>query len=119
MLDRPGRRKVRTRKGCGVRRKWLSTLLKYGIGLAQLAYVIYRYWEPEGAGAVGLKSALGRPNRWEFLPLAGLCVAILVSITFVRWWMLVRAQDLPFSLRDAFRLGLVGYFFNTFLPGSV
>src|SRR5262249_17571208 len=33
--------------------------------------------------------------------------------------MLVRAQNLPFSLRDAFRLGLVGYFFNTFLPGSV
>ncbi len=102
-----------------MRRKWLVTLIKYGIGLALLAYVIYRYWEPEGEGAVGLKSALSRPNRWEFLPLAGICVAILVNTSFLRWWKLVRAQDLPFSLRDAFRLGLVGYFFNTFLPGSV
>jgi uncharacterized protein (TIRG00374 family) len=32
---------------------------------------------------------------------------------------LVRAQNLPFTLRSAFRLGLIGYFYNTFLPGSV
>src|SRR5262249_22238509 len=39
--------------------------------------------------------------------------------TFVRWYVLVRAVELPFRLGDALRLGAVGFFFNTFLPGSV
>ena len=33
--------------------------------------------------------------------------------------MLVRAQDLPFTLPNAMRLGLVAFFFNAFLPGSI
>jgi uncharacterized protein (TIRG00374 family) len=45
------------------------------------------------------------------------CCAIL--LTLVRWFVLVRAQGLPFRLRDALRLGMVGFFFNTFMPGSV
>jgi glycosyltransferase 2 family protein len=40
-------------------------------------------------------------------------------MTFLRWFLLVRAQDLPFTFASAVRLGMVGYFFNTFLPGSV
>jgi uncharacterized protein (TIRG00374 family) len=101
-----------------VRRKWLSIAVKYGIGLGLLGYMLYANWEP-GEGRIGIKAALFRPNRWEYFPLALLCYAVLVSQTFVRWHMLVRAQGLPFSLRDAFRLGLVGNYFNTFLPGSV
>ena len=37
----------------------------------------------------------------------------------MRWHHLVRALSLPLSFRDAMRYGLVGIFFNTFLPGSV
>jgi glycosyltransferase 2 family protein len=107
-------------RGQRVRRKWLKTALMYGIGLALLAYVIGSNWEPKaGSAGVGLKTTFSRPNRWEYFPLAAGCIGLGVSITFVRWYILVRAQDLPFSLRDAFRLGLVGYFFNTFLPGAV
>jgi hypothetical protein len=32
---------------------------------------------------------------------------------------LVRAQELPFSVTDAVRLGLIGFYLSTFLPGSV
>src|SRR5262249_21912408 len=39
--------------------------------------------------------------------------------TFVRWYLLVRAVGLPFTVTNALRLGMVGYYFNTFLPGSV
>ena len=45
--------------------------------------------------------------------------AIAILITLVRWWVLVRAQNIPLPLSDAIRLGSVGIFFNTFLPGSV
>lgn len=40
-------------------------------------------------------------------------------ITFVRWFLLVRALDLPFRLRDAFRLGFIGNVFNLVIPGAV
>jgi uncharacterized protein (TIRG00374 family) len=40
-------------------------------------------------------------------------------VTLVRWYVLVRAQNLPLTLWNAFRLGMIGCFFNTFLPGSV
>ncbi len=55
----------------------------------------------------------------SFFLLALAVTSIAVLITLVRWWILVRAQDIPLSLSDAIRLGSVGIFFNTFLPGSV
>jgi uncharacterized protein (TIRG00374 family) len=39
--------------------------------------------------------------------------------TFYRWYILVRAVNLPFRVADSMRLGFIGVFFNTFLPGSV
>ncbi len=40
-------------------------------------------------------------------------------VTLMRWYLLVRALDLPLKLRDALRFGFIGIFFNTFLPGAV
>jgi glycosyltransferase 2 family protein len=105
-----------------VSNKWWKIPLQYGIGLALLSYVIWSNWEPDsGSDGVGLKDLANpeREIRWPLYGLAGLLTGLSVSLTFVRWYMLVRAQDLPFTLKDAFRLGLVGYFFNTFLPGAV
>lgn len=67
----------------------------------------------------GLSGALGSRIHVVPLFLAVMISAAAVSLTFVRWFILVRAQGLPFTLRNAMRLGLVGYFFNTFLPGAV
>src|SRR5213076_442328 len=44
------------------------------------------------------------------------CLA--AGLTMVRWYLLVRALELKLTLRDAFRFGLIGIFFNTFLPGA-
>jgi uncharacterized protein (TIRG00374 family) len=105
-----------------VKKSWWKTALKYGIGLALLAYVIWSHWEPQaGDVGLGLKDVFrpGREIRWWCYALAALCLSVNVGLGFVRWYMMVRAQNLPFTLKDAYRLGLVGYFFNTFLPGSV
>lgn len=40
-------------------------------------------------------------------------------ITFVRWFLLVRALGLPFQLRDAVRLGFIGVVFNLVIPGAI
>jgi uncharacterized protein (TIRG00374 family) len=61
----------------------------------------------------------GQPVHWHYLLLAGVLLLGSLLLTFLRWYFLVRAQDLPFRLHDALRLGFVGYFFNTFMPGSV
>jgi glycosyltransferase 2 family protein len=67
----------------------------------------------------GLVEVFSRPiNPWPLALACGLWRACLL-ITFVRWYLLVRAQDLPFTLRQAIRLGLVSYYFNSILPGSV
>ena len=40
-------------------------------------------------------------------------------MSFVRWYLLVRALKLDFHLRDALRLGSLGYLLNFISPGSV
>ena len=40
-------------------------------------------------------------------------------LTFIRWYYLVRALDLPFTLREALRLGFLGYLFNLMPMGIV
>jgi uncharacterized membrane protein YbhN (UPF0104 family) len=40
-------------------------------------------------------------------------------LSFVRWYFLVKALELPFQLRDAMRLGFIGNVFNLVIPGAV
>jgi glycosyltransferase 2 family protein len=119
-------------------------LAQYLIGFGLLAVIIYWNWSSRpgkpndneralaflaGAGAdaqaqiagtsPGLLEIFSRPvNPWPFA-LACVIWVIALFITFFRWYLLVRAQDLPFTLRNAIRLGLVSYYFNSILPGSV
>src|SRR5439155_19447856 len=61
----------------------------------------------------------GQPIHLQFLLVGVVVYALSVLLTLLRWYLLVRAQDLPFRVSDAMRLGMVGIFYNTFLPGSV
>ena len=61
----------------------------------------------------------GEPIHLGYLALAFVIALAAVLLTFARWYYLVRAVDLPFRLIDALRLGFIGLFFNTFMPGSV
>jgi uncharacterized membrane protein YbhN (UPF0104 family) len=95
-----------------------KSILKYVLGVGLLTYVIVRNWEPSGGGP-GLADAFRRPLQPVPVALASLFLAASALITFVRWYVLVRAQMLPITLGGAVRLGLVGNFFNSFLPSSV
>jgi len=60
-----------------------------------------------------------QPKRWDLL-IAAQCVAtcaILVGI--FRWSILVKAFEIPFSYREALRLGFLGYLLNFVSFGSV
>jgi glycosyltransferase 2 family protein len=103
-----------------LRKPWVSTVAKYLLGLGVLAYVLWSHWRPkEGTPGPGLADALSGPMHLVPFAIAGACAAIGLLLTIVRWWVLARALDLPLPPREAFRLGMLGYFFNTLLPGSV
>ncbi len=72
-----------------------------------LAYVWRRYAQ-EGA-----------PVHWGYFALAFVIGFASMLSTFVRWHIMVKAVGLPIRLSDSMRLGFIGLFFNTFLPGSV
>lgn len=96
---------------------------KYALAIALLTYVVWRNWSPKnnvGDPMPGLKDV------WEAHIVHADCLALAASIglaavllTILRWYYLVRAQGLPFTITNALRLGLVGFYFNIFLPGGV
>ncbi len=79
-------------------------------------------WEaPRGLAYVWFHHLVTREEKvdWSYFFIAMVLNTIGILFTLIRWWTLVRAQDIPLPLKDGLRLGMVGIFFNTFLPGSV
>jgi uncharacterized protein (TIRG00374 family) len=88
--------------------------------LSAAAAVVPGRTEGKGLGYVWDRHVVHRePINKHFLAGAFVIYCCAILLTLVRWFVLVRAQGLPFRIRDALRLGMVGFFFNTFMPGSV
>jgi uncharacterized protein (TIRG00374 family) len=106
-----------------VKRTLLLNLLKYAVAFGVLGAVIWWNWQPgsdKGLEHIWTKHIVhGEPINTTALALAIVIGAISLSITLVRWYVLVRAQGMPFRLRDSFRLGLIAFAFNSIMPGSV
>jgi uncharacterized protein (TIRG00374 family) len=106
-----------------VNKRIVLTIAKYGLAFGLLGWVVYRNWAPPGAA--GLRGIWqrhfveGQPIHYEYLAAAFAIYCTALLLTLLRWHLLVRAQGLSFRVSDAIRLGLVGFFYNTFLPGSV
>lgn len=101
-------------------RDTLKAISKYAIGFGLLGFVVYRNWSPtENPPSPGLSGLLKQQPNW--LPLISIFFlgALTIGLQFYRWYVLVRAVDLPFTKHNALRLGLVGYFYNQFLPGAI
>lgn len=97
-------------------KKTIVTLLKVTVPIVILAYLIsdVHTKDPDK-----FSELMDRDKNWLLLSVsAALCLSA-VSLTFVRWYLLVRSLGMPFRLRDAFRLGFLGYFLNFVAPGSV
>ncbi len=99
------------------------TALKYLLALGVLSYVVHANWEPTGDR--GLKGVwddhviAGKPIDTIYLFLAFALHLVNFGACVLRWYVLVRAQDLPFTPLRALRLGTLGSLCNAFLPGSV
>lgn len=91
---------------------WIKGLLKYLVGVGLLAFVLGMNWTK-------LKDHFsGEPQPSYFAATLGLMAAV-IGLQYLRWFLLVRALDIPFTLAYGLRLGLVGTFYNMFLPGGI
>src|SRR5438105_14284666 len=90
-----------------VSKRNLLNLLKYALAFGLLGWVIWRNWEPEGGN--GLHDVWqrhfqhGEPVRWEFLASAVVIYLAALLLSFFRWYVLVRAVELPFRPLDGVR----------------
>jgi glycosyltransferase 2 family protein len=91
----------------------LVNALKVGLPAALFVYLLWR------VPASDYQEFFSQPKRWNFL-FAAQAIALLASVvTFLRWQQLVRAFAIPFTAREALRLGFVGYLLNFVSFGSV
>lgn len=89
-------------------------LAKYGASAAFLGWLI---WDVNRNASFA--TLWDQPKDWTFLALACLLLFAMVCVTIVRWYLLVRALELPFSMKDAFRLGFLGFLLNFVSLGAV
>jgi glycosyltransferase 2 family protein len=94
-------------------KNWLLLLLKIGLPLAIIGWLLTRI------DAEQWQVLRHRTPQWPLLAAAFAAALLAVNLGFVRWFLLVRAVALPFRLRDAVRLGFLGYLFNFVSIGSV
>ncbi len=94
-------------------KKTIITLLKF---LLPLAIIV---WLLASVDPRDFQNLRARPKDWGTLALAFAVAMLAVCITFIRWYLLVRTLHIPFRLRDAFRLGFLGFLLNFVGVGSV
>lgn len=87
--------------------------LKVALPAALFVYLLWRVPESD------YQAFWSRPKRWDLLALAQLLALAAMTVGMVRWWALVRAFGIPFELREALRLGFLGYLLNFVSLGSV
>ena len=95
-------------------KKVVLNLLQYGCSAAIIGYLV---WDARSNSSFA--DLWSQPKRWDVLAAAWMFCMASVVVTIVRWYYLVRALDLPFTMKDAFRLGFLGYLLNFVSLGSV
>ena len=104
----PGRRDLLTENNL---KRLLITLLKIALSAAILGYLVWN--STRGEKNVNVFANLrNQPKDWPMLAAAWACCTAAVLLTFVRWWYLVRALDIPCRFADAIRISFWGYLFN-------
>ena len=90
----------------------LINLALVGVAFGLLGYTVWRNWEK-------ILDVFSRPLDYRLFAAAFAFYLAGISVSFVRWYWLVRVIDGRFTLRQAFLLGFIGNVFNLVIPGAV
>ena len=89
------------------------TIAKFAVPAAIIGYLLWRI-EP-----ADWQQLAERPRNDALLAGALLVATAAVSLSFVRWCLLVRCQGIELSMIEAFRLGAIGFLLSFVSAGSV
>jgi uncharacterized protein (TIRG00374 family) len=89
-------------------------IVRWGIPAAIIAWLVFDATRNDSFARLR-----DEPKRWDLLAAAAVLCFTAVIITMLRWRFLVRALGIPFRVRDALRLGFLGYLLNFVSPGAV
>ncbi len=93
-------------------KKVLVNAIKIAISLLILGLLAYKGWTSLREDPAAFEKLVHEPKDWSLMLAAlGVCLGA-VLLTFVRWRMLVQALGMTFPMREALRLGFLGYLFN-------
>jgi len=97
-------------------KNYLITAAKYAVSIGIVYWLITSVNRDNPTAFTDLRD---QPKNWLLL-ITGTSICLgAVMLTIYRWYLLVRALDLPFRVRDAFRLGFLGFLLNFISVGSV
>jgi uncharacterized membrane protein YbhN (UPF0104 family) len=106
--------------GDGRVKKFLILAAKITISVLILGYLFWNAATAETPDGQNIfTKVLHEPKRWDLLAAAWCLGTLAVVLTLVRWWYLVRALGIKLTLRDALRIGFLGYLFNLAPMGIV
>ncbi|RMG36512.1 MAG: UPF0104 family protein, partial [Planctomycetota bacterium] len=88
------------------------------VGVSTLLVAVLVYWMRAQQGDL-FDRFWETPKAWPWLGAGFLAALVAVLCTFLRWYLLVVALGVDFTLGDALRLGFLGYFCNFFAVSSV
>ena len=103
-------------------RKRFVFVVKIILPLAILAWLVTGLvmQPPPGEGEpTTLERLADQPKQWELVVAGFACYFAAFSITILRWYVLVVTLGLRFRLRNAFRLGFLGYLLSFVSAGAV
>ena len=92
----------------------LITLIKFALSIAILAY-LYNVARNDDQ----FENFFSTKKNWGWISIGFLACLGAHFIAFIRWRVIVRALDLPFTNLDAIRIGFIGLFFNLFAFGVI
>jgi hypothetical protein len=95
-------------------RRTLILLAKLCLAAAILGYLFVQVH-----GQQGFTRLVNEPKRWHLLAAALACTAIAVSLSFVRWHVMIRALGLNVRLIESLRLGALGFALNFVSLGAL
>jgi uncharacterized protein (TIRG00374 family) len=92
----------------------LVALAKIALAAAILLFLFVRVRQNQGFSRL-----VNEPKQWHLLAAALACTFLSVTLSFVRWHVLVNALGLRFRLADALRLGALGFALNFVSLGTI
>lgn len=94
-------------------------LKSFFIYLLKISAAVAIIWYMVHSGRISLNAIYEAKNNYLLVILAAFILLLGVLVTFYRWKLLLKGQNIILSNKDVLSLGFIGLFFTSVLPGAV